>query len=214
MTNFKKKSQSDIKAVVDYVKEYKETNNEDCIDLIAYHSQQAIEKLLKHVLHTLHGYDENAITFKTHNVSKIIAMIEENTHYVVPERIADNCDVITSWESSSRYSEETVYDSDKMDYYTSFIFELKDSVENYEKTFQEEKDKQKLEIDKKYVDIDNLNNIEKEALNYISEAQHEANMAEGYQKVNKFPEEERNETPQEEDVEIGDDPLDLDHDER
>lgn len=153
MTDFKKKSRSDQKAVLDNIKEYRETHNPDCIDLIAYHSQQIVEKQLKFILHTLHGMDETNVEFKSHNIAKLIGLTEIISSFAVPDEIIDNCDVITSWEASSRYSEETVYDTSKIGEYTAIIFKLIKAAERYAVSFYREKGYSDEEITSKINDL-------------------------------------------------------------
>lgn len=83
------------------------TNDEYIYDLAAYHTQQAVEKCLKYYLHDVYGEDDTARSFKTHNISTLILMLNKYGHQVSNELISMS-DELTGWEASSRYGESLI----------------------------------------------------------------------------------------------------------
>lgn len=90
------------------------TNDERMTDLAAYHAQQAIEKLLKYVLHDGIGADNIAREFKTHNLFYLIDRIERESDFIVPDSLKEMADEITDWEANSRYGESFVSEKNKI----------------------------------------------------------------------------------------------------
>lgn len=90
------------------------TNDERMTDLAAYHAQQAIEKLLKYVLHDGMGMDNTAREFKTHNLFFLIDWIERKSSFTVPDSLKEMADEITDWEANSRYGESSIAEKDRI----------------------------------------------------------------------------------------------------
>lgn len=132
MIDFLKKVQMDLFDIDNNTKQYKETKRYECIELLAYHSQQAVEKLLKYVLHNLNGVDETESRFKTHNIASLVARVESETDFIVPDDISDMANILTLWEASSRYDILMTYDQEKIDYYNQVIQNLLNSVQEYD----------------------------------------------------------------------------------
>ena len=90
------------------------TNDERMTDLAAYHTQQAIEKILKYVLHDGMEMDNTAKEFKTHNLFFLIDWIERKSSFTVPDSLKEIADEITDWEANSRYGESSVAEKDRI----------------------------------------------------------------------------------------------------
>ena len=79
------------------------TNDEMITDAAAYHVQQGIEKLLKYILHDLNGIDDSSKSFRTHSITSLISKVEDETNVKVPDELKMVSELLTSWESESRY---------------------------------------------------------------------------------------------------------------
>lgn len=69
------------------------------LEIICYHCQQAVEKLLKGLL-----ISNNKAIQKTHDLGILIALLQEV--YDIPEEILDICDNLTPYGVKSRYPQE------------------------------------------------------------------------------------------------------------
>ena len=86
------------------------TNDEYLYDIAAYHAQQAVEKILKYILHNKYGLDDTTRQFKTHNISTLLIMVNAHEADFISkhQKLVDLSDEITSWEASTRYGENLV----------------------------------------------------------------------------------------------------------
>lgn len=118
------------------------TNDELMLGAAAYHIQQAIEKALKHILQIEAGMSEEDKGYKTHNISMLIYLVESKTSFPIPEKLVDMSNIITDWESTTRYSGSSVGTRNDiievMNLYTELKSEIqereKDSIDNEEET--------------------------------------------------------------------------------
>ena len=68
---------------------------------VAYHLQQTVELAIKHILFT-HGVDE--IRTKTHNLVHLKKVADDNDiELYLTDYLLERLDVITDWESKTRY---------------------------------------------------------------------------------------------------------------
>ena len=69
------------------------------LNYAGYHLQQSVELTLKYILFM------NGIDFpKVHSINQLINVFEKNDMLdLIPEYIDDNSDMITNWESQTRY---------------------------------------------------------------------------------------------------------------
>ena len=130
-TNYLQKARMDIKAVEFASELYKVVKDDDFIYLIAYHTQQAIEKSLKYVLHNLHGVDDSTQPFKTHNIMALINQVHKNTNFVVPHDVEVHADEIFSWEAGTRYDIQTSYNTADLDKNSNMMRNLIEAVKEY-----------------------------------------------------------------------------------
>ncbi len=103
------------------------TNDENMIDMAAFHVQQAIEKTLKHILRTEAGISETDKGYKTHDLVSLILMIEEKTDFVVPDGLKEIASDVTGWEASSRYGGS----------YTGILNEIRQAIDLYKELKEE-----------------------------------------------------------------------------
>lgn len=73
--------------------------DEEQLNMIAYHLQQTIELAIKHILCL------NGIPFqKTHDLDQLITTAKQNkVELYLPEYIKEKADIISLWESKTRY---------------------------------------------------------------------------------------------------------------
>ena len=64
--------------------------------IAAYHTQQAIEKIIKY------RAAQNGLNLWGHNISKLIAQ-SQTVGIIIPNEINKNADIYTLWETVSRY---------------------------------------------------------------------------------------------------------------
>lgn len=83
------------------------TNDEYFYDAAAYHAQQAIEKILKYVLHDIYGEDDTDRRFKTHNIATLILKAERHG-FQVDDELVNMSDKITDWEANARYGSSII----------------------------------------------------------------------------------------------------------
>ena len=86
------------------------TNDEYLYDVAAYHAQQAVEKILKYILHDQYGVDDTTKQFKTHNISTLLIMVNAHDADFITnhKKLVDLSDEITNWEAATRYGEDLV----------------------------------------------------------------------------------------------------------
>lgn len=75
-------------------------NDEEQLNIIGYHLQQTIELIIKHI------FSLNGIPFqKTHDIDQLISLAESNNiELYLPEYIREKADVISLWETKTRYT--------------------------------------------------------------------------------------------------------------
>ena len=85
-------------------------NDEYLYDIAAYHTQQAIEKEIKYLLHNFYGEDDTTKNFRTHNISTLLLMLNNyDPNFITShKKLVDISDELTSWEASTRYGEDLV----------------------------------------------------------------------------------------------------------
>lgn len=78
---------------------YESFDDEIMLNYAGYHLQQSVELTLKYILFM------NGIDFpKVHSINQLINVFEKNDMLdLIPEYIDDNSDMITNWESQTRY---------------------------------------------------------------------------------------------------------------
>lgn len=78
---------------------YVSFDDEIMLNYAGYHLQQSVELTLKYILFM------NGIDFpKVHSINQLINVFEKNDMLdLIPEYIDDNSDMITNWESQTRY---------------------------------------------------------------------------------------------------------------
>ena len=78
---------------------YDTLDDEIMLNYAGYHLQQAVELSLKYILFM------NGVDFpKVHSINHLISIFEENNMMdYIPEYIDDNSDMLTNWESQTRY---------------------------------------------------------------------------------------------------------------
>lgn len=78
---------------------YETFDDEVMLNYAGYHLQQAVELTLKYILFI------NGIDFpKVHSINQLVSIFEENDLFdLIPQYIDDNSDMITNWESQTRY---------------------------------------------------------------------------------------------------------------
>lgn len=75
------------------------SNDEEQLNITGYHIQQSIELAIKHIL-SLHGKPFQ----KTHDLDQLINYAESNNiDLYLPEYLKDKADVISLWETKTRY---------------------------------------------------------------------------------------------------------------
>jgi len=72
--------------------------DEDFMDIACYHSQQAIEKLLKFIIE-ISGEDYP----KTHDIARLCVVIEILPNITLPDTLIMMSETLTLWEATSRY---------------------------------------------------------------------------------------------------------------
>nr|WP_276538844.1 HEPN domain-containing protein [Murimonas intestini] len=88
-----------VDIVVGYESSFETRCNEETLEIICYHCQQAVEKLLKDLL-----ISNNKTIQKTHDLEMLIALLQEE--YDILEEILDICDNLTPYGVKSRYPQE------------------------------------------------------------------------------------------------------------
>lgn len=71
--------------------------DEDFMDVACYHSQQAIEKLLKFIIE-ISGEDYP----KTHDITRLCVVIETLPNIALPDTLIMMSETLTLWEATSR----------------------------------------------------------------------------------------------------------------
>ena len=112
------------------------SNDEVLIDCAAYHTQQAVEKELKYILHDLLGVDDTTPAFKTHRIADIIVSIEEQG-YQIPDSIKEIAHDLTEWESSSRYNSDIVAEHNEISSAIGKYDELVDTANSIENELEQ-----------------------------------------------------------------------------
>lgn len=86
------------------------TNDEYMYDISAYHTQQAVEKELKFILHNYYKVDDTQRSFRTHNISTLLIMVNQNDNTFIANHsdLVNISDKLTEWEASTRYGENLV----------------------------------------------------------------------------------------------------------
>jgi len=107
-----------VKADLDVAKNYASDlgnpkEDEFYYDIAAYHTQQAVEKTLKYVLHDIYGEDDTTRSFKTHNISTLILKVQRYGVKISDDLIDLSAD-ITDWEANARYSSFNVATKNKI----------------------------------------------------------------------------------------------------
>ncbi len=100
---------------------YKERKNKEIKNTVAYHIQQAAEKLVKiQVYNSGITYSNNALYI--HNLPKLIAYAESiGIDLFVPSEIRENALMITDWEAGSRYDLHFAVRIDTLEKYQSLV---------------------------------------------------------------------------------------------
>ena len=88
-------------------------NDEAILNEAAYHTQQAVEKILKFYLRDVYGEDETEKSFRIHNIATLETRLIDHGH-TIPQELIDNADEITAWEAESRYGHSLVTTKEKI----------------------------------------------------------------------------------------------------
>lgn len=86
------------------LEKYKENKNiKDLKNMVAYHIQQAVEKMIKlQIYNSGKAYDNKSIY--THDINNLIVYAKLiGVELVIPKLIEENSMTITDWEAGSRY---------------------------------------------------------------------------------------------------------------
>jgi HEPN domain-containing protein len=101
------KTLSEIIIAKQALNNYKVTNIKDMKNTASYHTQQAIELLMKYKIYNDIRYNNGETEIKqlfTHDLDKLILHYCIPFGIYVPEKIMKNADKYSSWEAESRYS--------------------------------------------------------------------------------------------------------------
>jgi len=74
------------------------TNDEIMQNMAAYHTQQAIEKIIKHLLNSKRGYAST-----DHDIERLAVEAKENS-IIIPEWVQENSYEISKWATTIRYN--------------------------------------------------------------------------------------------------------------
>lgn len=85
------------------IEQYRNCNIKQIKNLVAYHLQQAAEKLIKIQIYQS-GKDYDNRELYVHNLTRLINYADQlDFDFNVPQSIRDNALTITDWEASGRY---------------------------------------------------------------------------------------------------------------
>lgn len=90
--------------------------------IAAYHTQQAIEKIIKYQA------AKRGLSLWGHNIAKLIRQCE-NTQVYIPEEIDRHADVYTMWETVSRYYPEQIIRRDSIEKAIAIVEEWINDIE-------------------------------------------------------------------------------------
>lgn len=112
------------------------TNDEYLYDISAYHTQQAVEKCLKYLLHDVYGEDDTTRQFKTHNISTLLLKLNQYDKDFLSnhQELVEWSDEITSWEASTRYGTDLVATKNKINEVLNYTDTLIEEIKGYEKS--------------------------------------------------------------------------------
>lgn len=125
---------------------YESFDDEIMLNYAGYHLQQSVELTLKYILFM------NGIDFpKVHSINQLINVFEKNDMLdLIPEYIDDNSDMITNWESQTRYILDYQIARRKIEKAFPEIENLISNVEEmykeYVNEFEEDEQENNLEI--------------------------------------------------------------------
>ena len=106
---------------------YNKTNIKDLKNGAAYHTQQAIELIIKYQIYNNTNYNNNGTNTNQiliHDINKLIKKYCKPYNIKVPEKIVRNAKMYSTWEAESRYSLKF---SVRIDYICSAL----DTAENW-----------------------------------------------------------------------------------
>ena len=97
---------ADILAAEKMISVYETDKSSDIKVIIAFHIQQACEKLIKIQIYK-NGGNENDSKYHTHNIERLIRFAESSgIDIIVPKYVREKYGDITLWEASGRYDED------------------------------------------------------------------------------------------------------------
>ena len=134
--------QADIKTAKNNISpQINNTNDEYLYDIAAYHTQQAIEKELKYLLHDIYGEDNTTKKFKTHNISSLLLMLNNYEPDFIKNHpdIVNISDELTNWEASTRYGENLVATRDSINNALTYADALLKEIQSREKECTKQK---------------------------------------------------------------------------
>lgn len=100
---------------------YKERKIKEIKNTVAYHIQQASEKMIKIQVYRS-GCTYSSSTLYIHNLPKLISYAESiGVKLVIPDEIRANALMITDWEAGSRYDLQFVVRIDTLEKYHQVI---------------------------------------------------------------------------------------------
>ena len=125
---------------------YESFDDEIMLNYAGYHLQQSVELTLKYILFM------NGIDFpKVHSINQLINVFEKNDMLdLIPEYIDDNSDMITNWESQTRYILD--YQIARREIVKAFpeienlISNVEEMYKEYVNEFEEDEQENNLEI--------------------------------------------------------------------
>ena len=87
------------------------SNDELILNIVAYHLQQSVEKLLKAALECTGVTVPN-----THKIDRLVKMVYDNGAYLaVTDWIDSHAEMLSSWEAESRYDMDFLVEKRKLD---------------------------------------------------------------------------------------------------
>lgn len=94
---------ADLTAALNMIEEYEKSHSGALKNIAAYHLQQAAEKLIKiQILSADSGIDDHKLY--THNLDFLVRTAKAcNINLTIPEYVFQKRNIITGWESGSRY---------------------------------------------------------------------------------------------------------------
>ena len=98
------------------------TNDELKQNAAAYHTEQSVEKIIKHLLIQKRGYGN-----PTHDIGQLVADAKSEK-ISLPEWVDDNSYVISKWSTTIRYNSNFKTNREKIDQFNKSIHDWIDNI--------------------------------------------------------------------------------------